>query len=323
MVRIWQLASATGKGYLGNHHPEGVTDVMFRPDSESFITTSVDGMARLWDIAPAIAIDPTMRLDAEPTYIYEHDFPLTSVAVNEDGTQFVTGSTDNNVYLWGVDSGNPLGSFSGHTDVINAVAYSPDFTKILTASDDNTAKLWDVESMEAIATLEGHTGAVNGIAFSIDGSMIATASDDGTARLWNVETGELLLTFAEHTDAVNDVAFTPDGTSILSVSTDTTVQSWNVETGEVERVFASPERRFTKSGHVRWHFSRWAACDNRDRWSRTALCVGYEPIWCRCYYPSFLRWASIPEDWFLCRHWFTQYWYYLGCGNRFLWWRIR
>ena len=87
-----------------------------------------------------------------------------------------SGSDDNTVRLWDVQTGEQLRTLEGHTDGVTSVAFSPDGNTLASGSDDNTVRLWDVQTGEQLRTLEGHTGSVNSVAFSPDGSTLASGS---------------------------------------------------------------------------------------------------------------------------------------------------
>jgi WD40 repeat protein len=156
--------------------------------------------------------------------IVETGSAVASVAVNPEGDRLATGSSDQAVRLWDVDSGHPVGGpLTGHADKVTGVAFSPDGHRLASASDDASVRLWDAGTGQPIGNpFTGHTAGVTTVAFSPDGHRLATGSWDETARLWDAESGQPIgEPLVGHTGVVWSVAFGPDGRRLGSASDDT------------------------------------------------------------------------------------------------------
>ncbi len=175
----------------------------------------------------------------EPVKIFQNDEGVNSVAFSPDGQYVLSGSDDNTIKLWDVNTGEVIRSFEGHTDDVESAVFSPDGQYVLSGSDDNTIKLWDVNTGELIHFFEGYTNSVNSVAFSPDGHYVLSGNPDwdDTMKLWDVNTGELIRSFEGHTNSVWSVAFSPDGHYVLSGNGDSTMKLWDVNTGELIRSF--------------------------------------------------------------------------------------
>ena len=170
-----------------------------------------------------------------------HSHSVNSVAYSPDGQTLASGSNDNTIKLWNVNTGKLLQTLKSHSYSVNSVAYSPDSQTLASASGDNTIKLWNVKTGELLQTLKSHS--VNSVAYSPDGQILSSASGDKTIKLWNVKTGELLQTFTGHSNGVYSVAYSPDGQTLASGSFDYTIKLWNVKTGKLLQ---------TLEGHSSW-----------------------------------------------------------------------
>ena len=69
---------------------------------------------------------------------------MISVAFSPDGKQALSGSDDNTLRLWKVNTGKNIRTFSGHSDWVWSVAFSPDGNYALSGSFDKTLRLWDL-----------------------------------------------------------------------------------------------------------------------------------------------------------------------------------
>ena len=140
-----------------------------------------------------------------------HSDSVFSVNFSPDGKYIASGSRDDTVKLWDVDSGKEIRTFSGHTSYVTSVSFSPDGKYIASGRSDDTIKLWEAESGKEIRTLIGHTNDVESVSFSPDSKyLVSGGGADGTVKLWNVETGELIYTFINGKDG-EWLTYTPEG----------------------------------------------------------------------------------------------------------------
>jgi WD40 repeat protein len=185
-----------------------------------------------------------------------HSSMVHTVAISPDGQLLASGSNDNTVKLWKLQTGRLIRTlgrwFSGHSNVVHTLAFSPNRNILASGSWDNTIKLWQVNKGKLIRTLTSHTSWVNSLAFSPvllnspdEGELglqisypsmnsehttgiLASASADSTIKLWEVSTGRNIGTFTDHSDSVWSVAFSPDGKTLASGSSDSTIMVWDV-----------------------------------------------------------------------------------------------
>ncbi len=164
-----------------------------------------------------------------------HGSMVYAIAISPDGNVFASGSNDNTIKLWELQTGEKLRQFgrwfSGHNDSVWNLAFSPDGEILASASWDNTIKLWQVKTGKKICTLTSHHNGVNAIAFSPDGQLIASGSSDCTIKITQVNTTYEINTFTGHEDAVHSLAFSADGRLLASASADCTIKIWQVNTG--------------------------------------------------------------------------------------------
>ena len=75
----------------------------------------------------------------------EVDDVVVSVAVSGDGKRVVSGSEDQTVRVWDVETGECLKVMEGHTKMVSSVAVSRDGKRV-SGSWDKTVRVWDVET---------------------------------------------------------------------------------------------------------------------------------------------------------------------------------
>jgi RNA polymerase sigma factor (sigma-70 family) len=115
-----------------------------------------------------------------------HKFAVESLTFSPDGKVLAsTGTSDNKVALWDVDTGTPLfewpcGSGRG------VAVFSPDGKTLAWGSSGGEMRLWETASKKPRRTVTGHSTAVKSLAFSPDGRTLVSGSEDTTALVWDV-----------------------------------------------------------------------------------------------------------------------------------------
>jgi WD40 repeat protein len=56
----------------------------------------------------------------------------------------ISGSRDNTIKVWEVESGKNIATLKGHTHYVSSVAFSPDSKLAISGSYDETVKVWDI-----------------------------------------------------------------------------------------------------------------------------------------------------------------------------------
>jgi WD40 repeat protein len=226
-----------------------ISAVAFSPDGQTVLTASKDG-AKLWDLA-----------GNERKAFTDQRKSMLSAAFSPDGNTILTGHRDGTAKLWGIETAEPLQTFSGHQDWITALAFSPDGNTVLTGSWDGAAKLWSRTGHE-IQSFTGHTYKISNAAFSPDGKSVLTHSEGAALPLcWALaERGvrpfegpikpERFITF---------LASSPDGqtrlasnfmsnTATLKDLADNAIQTFVGHNGHVAAVDFSPDGKMVLTG---------------------------------------------------------------------------
>lgn len=215
------------------------------------------------------------RVYFRSTTLEGHTGKVDSIAFSHDGKILASGSWDNTVRLWDVDTHKEITSLTGHTGPVYSVAFSRDGKILASGSYDRTIRLWDVATHTNIVTLIGHKDAVSSLAFSPNGKMLASGSYDRTIRLWDIDTETDITTLTEHKGRVMSIAFSPDGKTLASGSWDNTIRLWDVatktnintfteDTGDVMSVVFSPDGKTLASGSEKGAIRLWDVETNEN-----------------------------------------------------------
>ncbi|KAK3845914.1 MAG: WD40-repeat-containing domain protein [Linnemannia gamsii] len=148
-----------------------------------------------------------------------------------DDSFLITGSYDNSVKVWNIETGECLRTLTGHALCVRALHF--DEAKLITGSMDRTLKIWNYHTGQCIRTLQGHTDGV--VTLDFDSRILASGSVDATIKIWNFATGQC-STLKGHDDLVNKVQIYQKD-FLFSTSDDTTVKLWDIAAGVCLRTF--------------------------------------------------------------------------------------
>ena len=79
------------------------------------------------------------------------------MAVTSDGRDLVSGSGDNTLRVWDLETAQTTKTLHGHIDSVNTVAVTPDGRRLVSGSWDHTLRVWDLKDGKerVIFTVDG------------------------------------------------------------------------------------------------------------------------------------------------------------------------
>jgi len=177
-----------------------------RRGQDLLLSGSDDGTIGIWDPRQKAAVD----------YI-ETDFPITAVALAEQGHEIYSGGIDNDIKVWDARTLEVIYTLTGHTDTITSLEVSPDSQTLLSNSHDSTVRTWDVRPFAPVdRAVQTYDGAPSGFeknliraSWSSKGDKIAAGAGDRTVVVWDTRSARLLYKLPGHKGTVNDVRFSP------------------------------------------------------------------------------------------------------------------
>jgi WD40 repeat protein len=190
---------------------------------------ALSGEVREWNVLETNLTHSLIRSFAA------HKDAIYSMALSPDDKILATGSYDQKIKLWDVETGKELKTLSGHNGCIFGLAFRPDGKILASASADRTVKLWDVATGDRRDTLSQPLKEVYAVAFSPDGKRLAAGGADNRIRIWEISesaaetTNPLLHSKFGHEGTILRLAFSPDGKTLASTADDRTIKLWDTE----------------------------------------------------------------------------------------------
>jgi WD40 repeat protein len=96
-----------------------------------------------------------------------HTDNVECCAVFAEGRRALSGSSDNTLKVWDLDTNAVIATLNGHSGDVQCCSVFAGGTRALSGSRDNTLKVWNLETNAVIATLNGHSDTVNCCSVSI------------------------------------------------------------------------------------------------------------------------------------------------------------
>ncbi len=234
VVRIWDVLNA-GEIRPLRAHTGWVTSIAYAPDGKSLLSCSVDRSARIFEL-PSLDTGPTTHTDV-----------VQCIAVSRNGKLFASGSRDNLVKVWSVETGLEVATFvcelkeNGLISFgVTAVAFLGD-DLVMGVGSDKRIHTWKI-SIGKLVNTKAMTD--QGISFAVAPNETDFAmgyiGDNGDRRnggfVFMQETGEPITVLEkaekDKEDSVNCLALTRDASFGAIGIRDGSVRLWDVKRKE-------------------------------------------------------------------------------------------
>ncbi|CAK8681562.1 unnamed protein product [Clavelina lepadiformis] len=228
-ARLWETSGRL-QNVLGQHKGP-IFALKWNKKGNYILSAGVDKTTIIWDAITG---------EAKQQFPF-HQAPALDVDW-QNNTCFASCSTDMSIHVCKLGVVQPLKTFGGHSNEVNAIKWDPSGSLLASCSDDMTLKVWSMKQDNFVHDLRAHNKEIYTIKWSPAGPgssnpnqnlMLASASFDSTVRLWELEKGACLHTLTKHHEPVYSVAFSPDGRLLASGSFDKCVHIWSTHTGQL------------------------------------------------------------------------------------------
>lgn len=174
-----------------------------------------------------------------------HSMEISSVAINGEGTQILTGGADKRAQLWDVKTGEKTKVF-GHSAGVTTVAFNANGKLFASGTADGKILVFDAKEAKVKKILgKEHTLDITSVSFNPINDYIVSSSKDGSAKVWDGVSGSSQFTLKGHTKPVNAAVFSPDGKTIATASSDNTIKIWDAATGQMRTSLEADSKEVT------------------------------------------------------------------------------
>lgn len=205
-------------------HRGAVNALLFRPESDEFLSAGEDGHIHLWGIGEKVCKGTWPGLRGS---LYALAFsPLRYI--------FASGEIDGRVRLWSLSQQGALGEFQAHTGPVTALHFLPEGRFLASGGRDGFVRLWDIGSMSLAETCPWQRGSVVGLSMRVRDRFVA-AFEDGSMALGRWDRQEPQWHHRIHRHTITHLFQQDGGQGVLSLGLDGVINSVDQFDGDFRR----------------------------------------------------------------------------------------
>ncbi len=236
-LKLWSLTDGTEIDCIRASEQGLLTVAASEIDYSDYgiATGSLDQDIKIWSLKKSK--NDQLIFTVEHT-LTQHTGSIHGLQIASGKQILVSGSYDQTVKQWDLQTGRLICSCYDETGSINAIAVHEEKEFIASGGGDGMVTLWQLGTDKKLGLLTGNLTSLESLAISRAGDMVAVGCADGTIKIWHLpetifnlfQEVEPSLILARHHGQVMDLMFHPDGSLLYSAGVDGLLKIWHPST---------------------------------------------------------------------------------------------
>ncbi|PKU84060.1 protein FIZZY-RELATED 2 [Dendrobium catenatum] len=172
-----------------------------------------------------------------------HKSEICGLKWSYDNRQLASGGNDNKLFVWNLNSTQPVHKYSEHNAAVKAIAWSPHVHGLLASgggTTDRCIRFWNTTTNSHLSCMDTGSQVCNLVWSKNVNELVSTHGySQNQIIVWRYPSMSKVATLTGHTFRVLYLAISPDGQTIVTGAGDETLRFWNV--------FPSPKYQSTEN----------------------------------------------------------------------------
>ena len=232
-----------GWEHLGSFegHTKSISSLSLSPDGKTLATGSSDQTVKLWSfpdgeirhtLQDRKKVVASVRISADGKWIAAGSYGgraavwslsgselvaikasrdnLSSIAFSPEGRTLATSGLGDEIKLWKLPTGQPIGTLNGHKTAVGSLTYIHNGFTLVSLGYEGTLIFWDTTNFQEKCRLNPGIHGIRSLTFSADETMLAI-SMKSMVQLWSLGDLSLQAELPVSTKIINGIAFSTDG----------------------------------------------------------------------------------------------------------------